>query len=104
MEEEVQDTMWPLPKFYFTVTFDSLEKAVVFQEVTGLDEETDTINYRHNQFSTIKMPSLLCGDGVATNPYGYRSVPGHFLPDVCRRIIGIEPPNTFLVYKEPGSS
>ncbi len=58
MEEDVQDRIWPMPKFYFTVTFDSLEKAVVFQEVTGLDAETDIIDYRHSDFSAIKMPGI----------------------------------------------
>ncbi|WP_162415366.1 phage tail protein [Cyclobacterium roseum] len=64
MEEDVQDSMWPLPKFYFSVRFDSMEDAVVFQEVTGLDVKTDTIGYRHNQFSSIKMPGIAKGSTV----------------------------------------
>ena len=52
--------VWPLPKFYFTVKFGSLFEAS-FQEVSGLDTETQVIEYRHGDaavFSTIKMPGL----------------------------------------------
>ena len=64
MEEKPQNTIWPMPKFYFSVTFGSSENAVVFQEVTGLDAETDTIDFRHNQFSTIKTPGIAKGSTV----------------------------------------
>lgn len=53
--------MWPLPTFYFSVTFGSQENTVSFQEVSGLDTETQPIEYRHGDnklFSTIKMPGL----------------------------------------------
>ena len=54
-------TIWPLAKFYFQV--DGLGGGVgnYFNEVTGLDTETQVIEYRHGNsknFSTIKMPGL----------------------------------------------
>ncbi len=56
----VQDNIWPLPKFYFSVKWGS-DTAVNFQEVTGLETETQIIEYRHGNsktFSPIKMPGL----------------------------------------------
>jgi phage tail-like protein len=53
-------TVWPLPKFSFQVKWDDTE--VAFQEVSGLDIETQTIEYRagnSKQYSTVKMPGLL---------------------------------------------
>ena len=52
-------TIWPLPKFYFQVKWDTA--VLSFQEVSGLDVETQIIEYRHGDnpvFSTIKMPGL----------------------------------------------
>jgi phage tail-like protein len=60
MAGEVQDQIWPLPKFYFTVALDG-DTAVAFQEVDGLDSETQPIEYRHGNspvFYPIKMPGL----------------------------------------------
>lgn len=51
--------VWPLPKFYFQVKWDSEELS--FQEVSGLDIEAQPIEYRHGnskEFSVIKMPGL----------------------------------------------
>ena len=52
-------TVWPLPKFRFQVKW---EDAVMhFQEISGLDAESQTIEYRHGnspQFSVNKMPGL----------------------------------------------
>ncbi len=51
---------WPVPKFYFTVKFDNNE-AVAFQEVSGLETETQIIEYRAGNsklFSTVKMPGI----------------------------------------------
>lgn len=51
--------VWPLPKFYFQVKWDS--EVLSFQEVSGLDIEAQTIEYRHGdspEFSTIKMPGI----------------------------------------------
>ncbi|MEE9361209.1 MAG: phage tail protein [Cellulophaga sp.] len=56
-----QDNVWPLPKFYFKVDLGSQDSTVSFQEVSGLDTETQPIEYRHGdskQFSTIKMPGI----------------------------------------------
>lgn len=60
MAGEVQDNVWPLPKFYFTVALGD-NTAVSFQEVDGLDSETQVIEYRHGNspvFYPIKMPGL----------------------------------------------
>lgn len=51
--------IWPLPKFYFQVQWDS--QVMSCQEVSGLDTEVQPIEYRHansKAFSTIKMPGL----------------------------------------------
>lgn len=59
MAGEVIDNVWPLPKFYFSVSIDG--KEYPFQEVSGLDTETQVIEYRNsnsNSFSTIKMPGI----------------------------------------------
>lgn len=56
-----QDQFWPLPKFYFSVDIGDLTD-LPFQEVSGLDIETDVIEYRHGNspvHSTIKMPGLM---------------------------------------------
>ena len=52
-------TVWPLPKFYFQVKWDSA--VLSFEEVSGLDVEAQPIEYRHGDspvFSAIKMPGL----------------------------------------------
>ena len=51
--------IWPLPAFYFEVTWDTT--VMRFQEVSGLDTEAQPIEYRHANsplFSTIKMPGI----------------------------------------------
>lgn len=56
-----QGSNWPLPKFYFTVKLGSQDNTVSFQEISGLETETQPIEYRHGdskQFSTIKMPGI----------------------------------------------
>jgi len=61
MAGEAQDAVWPLPKFYFKVNLGSQDSTVSFQEVSGLDTETQPIEYRHGDnklFSTIKMPGI----------------------------------------------
>lgn len=53
-------TIWPLPSFSFQVTWGSQSK-IPFQEVSGLDTETQVIEYRHSNspvYSTIKMPGI----------------------------------------------
>ena len=52
-------SVWPIPKFYFQVKWDS--EVMSFQEVSGLDVEAQPIEYRHGdspEFSTISMPGL----------------------------------------------
>ena len=54
-----QSTAWPLPKFYFQVKWDS--QVMLFQEVSGLDAQSEEIKYRHGDspdFSAIKMPGM----------------------------------------------
>jgi phage tail-like protein len=61
MSEENVNNLWPMPKFYFEVSLGSQNSAVSFQEVSGLDTESQSIEYRHNGsklFSTFKMPGL----------------------------------------------
>ncbi len=53
-------SIWPLPKFYFQVKWDDTELA--FQEVSGLDVETQPLEYRAGNspvFSTLKMPGMV---------------------------------------------
>jgi len=50
-----------MPKFRFSVDLGSDHKGVAFQEISGLDSETQVIEYRHSnspEFSTIKMPGI----------------------------------------------
>ena len=50
---------WPIPKFHFQVKWDS--EVMSFQEVSGLDIESQAIEYRSGdspKFSTIKMPGM----------------------------------------------
>jgi phage tail-like protein len=52
-------TVWPLPKFYFKVKWG--DKDMSFQEVTGLNVQSDEIKYRagdSKEFAVIKMPGL----------------------------------------------
>lgn len=56
-----QDQFWPLPKFYFSVDIGD-QTDLPFQEVSGLDIDTEIIEYRHGNspvHSTIKMPGLM---------------------------------------------
>ena len=55
-----QDQFWPLPKFYFSVDIGDFTD-LPFQEVSGLDVETEAIEYRHGNssvMSAIKMPGM----------------------------------------------
>lgn len=59
MPQEASSNTWPLPKFYFMVNIDGRDCS--FQEVSGLETETQVIEYRDSnskQFSTIKMPGI----------------------------------------------
>ncbi|MEM1205311.1 MAG: phage tail protein [Acidobacteriota bacterium] len=60
MAGEVQNNVWPLPKFYFTVQLGD-DDTVSFQEVDGLESETQIIEYRHGDsptFYPIKMTGI----------------------------------------------
>jgi phage tail-like protein len=52
-------SVWPLPKFYFQVKWDA--EVMSFQEISGLDIESQPIEYRHGdspEFSVISMPGI----------------------------------------------
>ena len=52
--------VWPLPKFHFEVKWDT--QVMSFQEVSGLDIQSEEIKYRagdSKQFSVIKMPGMV---------------------------------------------
>ena len=60
MAGEVQDNIWPLPKFYFKVNLGN-KSEMLFQEVSGLDTEVEIIEYRagnSKDFGKVKMPGL----------------------------------------------
>lgn len=61
MAGETQDqSVWPLPKFYFSVDIGD-QQNLAFQEVSGLETETQVIEYRAGNskpFSTVKMPGI----------------------------------------------
>ena len=51
--------LWPIAKFHFLVEIGGEQMS--FQEVSGLDQETEVIEYRHGDdvaFRKIKMPGL----------------------------------------------
>lgn len=53
-------TLWPMPKFHFQVKWGDQEMS--FQEVTGLDAQSEEIKYRVGNspvYSVIKMPGLI---------------------------------------------
>jgi len=52
--------VWPMPKFHFQVKWDA--NVMSFQEVSGLDIQSEEIKYRQGDspvFSVIKMPGLV---------------------------------------------
>lgn len=62
MAGESQDPTWPLSKFYFEVDLPGVGTKLPFQEVTGLNAETQVIEYRagnSSTFSPIKMPGIV---------------------------------------------
>jgi phage tail-like protein len=66
--------VWPMPKFYFQVKWDSEEMS--FQEVSGLDIEAQPIEYRHGdspEFSTIKMPGIKKSSNVTMKKGVFKS-------------------------------
>ena len=56
-----QGATWPMPKFRFEVDLGTEMKSVAFREISGLDAETQVIEYRQSNsklFSTEKMPGI----------------------------------------------
>lgn len=56
-----QGAVWPMPKFRFEVDLGPQMKAIAFQEVSGMEQEVQIIEYRASNsplFSTIKMPGI----------------------------------------------
>ncbi len=52
-------SVWPLPKFHFQVKWD--DAVMSFQEVSGLDIQSEEIKYRAGDspnFSVVKMPGM----------------------------------------------
>jgi phage tail-like protein len=77
MAGDKQDSVWPLPKYYFKVEVDGGLKAS-FQEVSGLDADVDVAEYRHGDspvFSKIKMPGIKKYSDITLKK-------GHFTKDV----------------------
>lgn len=61
MAGETENNVWPMPKFRFTVDWGTIAQNIAFQEVSGLEAETQIIEYRASNsttFSTIKMPGI----------------------------------------------
>lgn len=57
-----QGATWPMPKFRFEVDFGTELKGVAFQEVSGLEAETQIIEYRKTnapEFAAVKMPGVV---------------------------------------------
>lgn len=57
---KTENDIWPLAKFYFQVSWGKTTN-LSFQEITGLEAETQIIEYRHSNskdYSTIKMPGI----------------------------------------------
>ena len=55
------DTGWPTPKFSFVIDIAGVATNVRFQEMTGLDIETQPIEFRRGaspNFAAIKMPGI----------------------------------------------
>ena len=53
-------SVWPMPKFHFKVMWNDVQMS--FQEVSGLDAQSEEIKYRSgdsNVFSVVKMPGLI---------------------------------------------
>lgn len=61
------EKVWPISKFYFSVDLGNGLEEASFQEVSGLDVESQIIEYRHGDspvFSTIKMPGIVKSSNV----------------------------------------
>ena len=57
---EQSASVWPMPKFHFKVMWNDVQMS--FQEVSGLDAQSEEIKYRAGDskvFSVVKMPGLI---------------------------------------------
>lgn len=66
-------TVWPMPKFHFEVKWDT--EVMSFQEISGLDLESQVIEYRAGDspvFSTNKMPGLVKSGNVTMKKGVYK--------------------------------
>ncbi len=57
----MQNNEWPIAQFSFLVDFGATLNNIPFQEVSGLESETQIIEYRDTNspvFSTVKMPGI----------------------------------------------
>jgi phage tail-like protein len=60
-DTNTEGTTWPMPKFRFAVDFGNEMTGVSFQEVSGLETESQELEYRHGggpAFSTVNMPVI----------------------------------------------
>ena len=65
---------WPLAKFYFQVEWDG--ELMEFQEVSGLDEVVQIIEYRAGKspvFSPIRMPGIKKHNNITLNKGTFKS-------------------------------
>lgn len=56
-----EDPTWEMPKFHFEVDFGTQITGIHFEEVSGMENETQIIEYKDNFspiFSTVKMPGI----------------------------------------------
>lgn len=61
-DKSKQNETWPQVKFIFVVDLSDDLKGIAFQEVSGMDVETQVIEYRKSistQYSTVKMPGVI---------------------------------------------
>ena len=57
---EQSKNVWPMPKFHFKVMWNDVQMS--FQEVSGLDAQSEEIKYRAGDssvYSVVKMPGLI---------------------------------------------
>lgn len=73
MAGEKQGSVWPQPRFYFRVKFETLSEAIFFQEVSGLDPEVAALESKKSEsksISAFKLPekskpsNITLGKGV----------------------------------------
>lgn len=75
-----QGAPWPLPKFRFSVDWGDEMKDITFQEVSGLDTESQPIEYRNvksSEYAVVKMPGA-AKPGNVTMKRGIFIADNHF--------------------------